>query len=154
MLKRLEFGVVIVFGLALIAAVAASGHVTLTGPGTIKITDRLVKRTHVDGGKKGRGAGDFDFYRESLFNKGITSTSIGHSDLTCIDTGTGSMNCSGTYLLPRGKIMVEGVIGSRFFYELAVVGGTQLYDNVRGSVTVTSLGGSPLGEFLVFRLVV
>ena len=103
-------------------------------------------------GKRGPGAGDFDFYRQLLFNKGITVDPIGHSDLTCINTGTGSENCTGTYFLPKGKIMVGGVIASRLFYELAVIGGTGLYDNVRGTVTVTYLGGSPAHEFLVFRL--
>ena len=29
--------------------------------------------------------------------------------------------------------MVGGVIASRLFYELAVIGGTGIYDNVRGS---------------------
>ena len=39
--------------------------------------------------------------------------------------------------------MVGGVIASRLFYELAVVGGTGLYDNVRGILTVTYLDGAP-----------
>jgi hypothetical protein len=152
MVRKLEACAVVALGLALVFTIAAAGKVTLTGPGTIKITDRLVKRTHVDGGKAGRGAGDIDFYRESLFNKAKRSLPIGHSDLTCINTGTGSLNCSGTYFLPLGKIMVEGVIASHLFFELAVVGGTELYDNVRGNLTVTALGGEPAGELLVFRL--
>ncbi|HWE82196.1 MAG TPA: hypothetical protein VG265_11135 [Gaiellaceae bacterium] len=152
MVRKLETGVVVALGLALVFTFAASGRDTLTGPGTIKITDRLVKRTHVDGGRPGRGAGDIDFYRGALFNKAKSSAPIGHSDITCINTGTGSLNCSGTYFLPLGKIMVEGVIGSHLFFELAVVGGTELYDNVGGNLTVTSLGGSPAGELLVFRL--
>jgi hypothetical protein len=138
--------------LFLMLAEAALGSSTLDQPGAIRITDRLVKHTHVDGGRHGPGAGDFDFYRQLLFNKGITADPIGHSDLTCINTGTGSSNCSGTYFLPKGKIMVGGVIASRLFYELAVIGGTGLYDNVRGSVTVTFLGGVPAHEFLIFRL--
>jgi hypothetical protein len=138
--------------LFLTAAAAALGSRTLDQPGAIRITDRLVKHTHVDGGHHGPGAGDFDFYRQLLFNKGITANPIGHSDLTCVNTGTGSSNCSGTYFLPKGKIMVGGVIASRLFYELAVIGGTGLYDNVRGSVTVTFLGGVPAQEFLIFRL--
>jgi hypothetical protein len=133
-------------------AASAVGSVALDQPGAIRITDRLVKHTHVDGGRHGPGAGDFDFYRQLLFNKGITANSIGHSDLTCINTGTGSENCTGTYFLPTGKIMVAGVIASRLFYELAVIGGTGNYDNVRGSLTVTFLGGSPAHEFLIFRL--
>ena len=50
--------------------------------------------------------------------------------------------------------MVGGVIGSRLFYELAVLGGTGLYNNVRGTMTATNLGGSPAQEFLLFRLVI
>jgi hypothetical protein len=140
-------------GVALVLAAVASGAASLNGPGTIRITDRLVKHIHVDGGDGSR-AGDLDFYRQSLFNKGITSEPIGHSDVTCTSTGTGSSNCSATYFLPKGKIMVGGVIGSRLFYELAVFGGTGLYSNVRGTLTVTNLGGSPAREFLLFRLVV
>jgi len=130
----------------------ATGAERLSSPGTIRITDRLVKHIHVAGRAEDTPAGAFDFYRTVLFNKGITPTSIGHSDLTCINTGTGSSNCSGTYFLPKGKIMVNGVIASRLFYELAVVGGTGLYDNVRGTLTVTYLGGLPAREFLLFRL--
>ena len=116
------------------------------------VTDRLVKHIHVRGPDKRTHAGDLDFYRQQLFNKGITPTPIGHSDLTCTNTGTGSMNCSGTYFLPKGKIMVGGVIASRLFYELAVMGGTGIYDNVRGNVVATFLGGVPAREFLLFRL--
>ncbi len=139
---------------AILLAVAApaSGTRALTTPGNIRITDRLVRHTHVDEGKRGPGAGDFDFYRQLLFNRGITSQPIGHSDLTCINTGTGSSNCTGTYFLPTGKIMVGGVIASRLFYELAVIGGTGVYSNVNGTLTVTYLGGSPAREFLLFRL--
>jgi hypothetical protein len=147
-MSRIAF-VVAAAGLAL---VIAGGGSSLPGPGTIRVTDKLVKHIHVDGGP-GR-AGDLDFYRQSLYNKGITKSPIGHSDLTCTNTGTGSQSCSGTYFLPKGKIMVTGVIASRLFYDLAVIGGTGLYDNVRGTLTVTYLGGSPEGEFLLFRLVV
>jgi hypothetical protein len=134
-----------------VAAPAFGAHL-LDTPGTIKLTDRLVKHIHVRSASKTTHAGALDFYRQQLFNKGITPVPIGHSDLTCIDTGTGSQNCTGTYFLPKGKIMVGGVIASRLFYELAVMGGTGLYDNVNGTLTVTFLGGQPAKEFLLFRL--
>jgi hypothetical protein len=139
---------------ALAVAATAGGSTSLNGPGAIRITDRLLKHIHVDGGKRGRGAGDLDFYRELLYNRGITPSPIGHSDITCMSTGTGSSSCSGTYFLPKGKLMVAGVLASRLFYELAVVGGTRLYDNARGTLTATALGGTPRHEFLIFRLVV
>jgi len=145
---------IVTCGITFASAVTAAASLALTGPGTIRVTDKLVKEIHVDGGHRGHGAGDLDFYRGQLFNKGITPTAIGHSDITCTNTGTGSSNCTGTYFLPKGKIMVGGVIGSRLFFELAVIGGTGLYDNARGTLTATYLGGSPSKEFLLFRLVV
>jgi len=154
-------------GLAGIAAClglagAASGSRSLSTPGTIRITDQLARHIHVrldkhvqvDGQAKKSRAGDLDFYRHTLLTKGAKPVTIGHSDITCVDTGTGSENCSGTYFLPKGKIMVGGVIASRLFYELAVVGGTGLYDNVRGTLTVTHLGEAPERELLLFRLTI
>src|SRR6185312_14707771 len=145
------------------AAGPATGSQALTGPGAVRITDKLEKHIHVrfdkhvmvdSKAKKRSRAGDLDFYRQALFTKTARPVNIGHSDLTCINTGTGSSNCTGTYFLPKGKIMVGGVIASRLFFELAVVGGTGLYDNARGTLTATYLGGSPSKEFLLFRLVV
>jgi hypothetical protein len=143
----------LVAGLAVLAAAgSAGGAIALQQPGNIRITDRLVVHTHVDVAHGRSSAGNFDFYRELLYNKGITSKPIGHSDMTCISTGTGSSNCNGTYFLPKGEIMVGGVIDSRLFYELGVLGGTGVYSNVRGTLTTTYLGGLPSRDFLLFQL--
>jgi hypothetical protein len=62
-------------------------------------------------------------------------------------------SCSGTYFLPKGTLVVSGVIQSRLLYAVAVVGGTGLYDNARGTLTVTSTGLRPQRrEVLLFRL--
>jgi hypothetical protein len=151
MLRKKET-LLMALGVGLAVAAGASGSGSLNGPGAVRVTARQVKHIHVDGGRVGHGAGDTDFYRQSLFNKGITSEAIGHSDVMCVHTGTASLNCTGTYFLPRGKMMVSGVIGSRLIYELAVVGGTGLYSNVRGTLTATNLGGPYNSEFLLFRL--
>ncbi len=135
---------VVVLALAVVTTAGA-----LTGPGTIRIKDRQVKHIHLDGGPHGRGAGDQDFYRQLLHNRGFT---LGHSDIMCTNTGTGSANCSGTYFLPKGKLIVAGVLASRLFYELPIIGGTRLYENARGTLTGIALGGSPRKELLTFRL--
>jgi hypothetical protein len=144
--------VVLAAAAAVVVATSTMGAQALDQPGTIKLTDRLVKHIHVRGPDRSTHAGDLDFYRQQLYNKGITPTPIGHSDITCTNTGTGSQNCTGTYFLPKGKIMVSGVIASRLFYELAIIGGTGIYGNVNGSVVATFLGGVPAREFLLFRL--
>ena len=48
---------------------------------------------------------------------------------------------------------MSGQILFRQFFQLAVVGGTGLYDNVRGTLTVTALGGKSRGNLVLFRLV-
>jgi hypothetical protein len=135
--------------LAVAAATTAGDAAALTGPGTIRITDRQVKHIHADLGPRGKGAADQDFYRQLLYNRGIA---LGHSDIMCTNTGTGSANCSATYFLPKGKLMVAGVLASRLFYNLPVIGGTRLYENARGTLTGIALGGSPRHEVLTFRL--
>ena len=59
--------------------------------------------------------------------------------MICTVVGVVGQSCTATYFLPKGQIVTQGVISSRLIYELAVVGGTGLYSNVRGTLTVTSL---------------
>lgn len=61
-------------------------------------------------------------------------------------------SCTATYVLPRGSLVVAGVIQTRLLYEIAIVGGTGLYDNARGTLTVTSTHLRPRREVLLFRL--
>jgi hypothetical protein len=124
----------------------------LAGPATITITDREVEHARVDVGRRGPSVGDMEFSRSLLYNKRIREKPIGHSEVTCIATGQTSSSCTGTYFLPKGKIVVIGPTRFRELYELAVVGGTGLYANARGTLTVTSLGTRPARALLVFRL--
>ena len=91
--------------------------------------------------------------RWSLYNTRITPKPIGHAELVCTFTGGNSRSCTGTYALPRGKLVVSGQMLYRQFFQLAVVGGTGLYDNVRGTLTVTALGAKRRGNLVLFRLV-
>jgi hypothetical protein len=145
---------VAVLGFALITGSVSRGSSELSGPGMIRITSRDVDVKLVNRGSSARGMGDVLVVRQLLFNKGIKKQAIGHTDLVCTYTGRRSRQCNGTYFLPRGKIVVSGSMRYRGFFKLAVVGGTDLYDNVRGSMTGTSLGRGPRRELLVFRLIV
>jgi hypothetical protein len=136
------------------AAFALPGAQALDKPGTITVTDRELRHAHVDLGRAGASAGDIDVYSVLLYNKRIRPQSIGHAVMVCTATGAAGQTCNATYFLPKGEIVAEGAITSRLIYALAVVGGTGLYDNVRGSLTVTSLKRKPAMELLVFRLVV
>ena len=139
---------------ALLTGAVTRGSPTLAGPGTIRITARDVTVSFDNRGAPSRGAGDVLLISQLLYNKGIRKAPIGRSDLVCTYTGPRTRQCSGTYVLPRGKIVVSGSIQFREFYKLAVVGGTEIYDNVRGSMSATIYHRMPRREVLIFRLVV
>jgi hypothetical protein len=139
---------------ALVTGSVSSGSSELTGPGTIKLTTRQVSVNMSDNGSTGRGPGDVLLIRELLYNKGIRKAPIGHSEMVCTYTGARWQQCSGTYFLPRGKIVVVGSLRYREFFKLAVVGGTDLYDNVRGSVSATMYSRNPRRSILIFRLTI
>lgn len=141
---------------ALVAFGLGGGSIAnaLTGPGVIRITERQVQDGRVDIGRRGPSVGDIEFSRGLLYNTRITPKPIGHGELVCTHTGTVSMICSGVYFLPKGKIVVSGPMLFRELYELAVLGGTGLYANARGTLTVTLIRPShPVIDLLLFRLV-
>jgi hypothetical protein len=123
-----------------------------TGPSTIRITDVQMSLHHVDASRRPDGAGDLEIVRLRLFNPSISSRPIGRGDLLCTYLDRATRSCTGTYSLPRGTLVVGGVVTTRLLYELAVVGGTGLYDNARGSLVATAKSLTPRHEVLVFRL--
>jgi hypothetical protein len=139
---------------ALLTGSVSLGSSELTGPGTIKLTTRQIGSSFNDTGPPGRGPGDAIVIRELLYNKGIRRAPIGHSEMVCTYTGVRWQQCSGTYFLPRGKIVVAGSLRYREFFKLAVIGGTDLYDNVRGSVSATMYSRNPRRAILIFRLTI
>jgi hypothetical protein len=142
------------------AAVAAACAVSLPSalalerPGTIRITDAEKEHTHVDAGTPGHGPGDVDIYRSTLYNRRLQSKPLGHAEMVCTTISGTTQSCHATFFLPRGQLEVSGVISSRLIYILSVVGGTEYYNNARGTLTVTSVHRSPVRELLLFRLVV
>ena len=125
-----------------------------TGPATIRITNVEDKVVRVDVGAKGKSPGDMEVIRQRLYNERVTQRPIGRSELICefVDRRR-SRICRGTYFLPKGRISVGGSLLYRQFYELAILGGTGLFDNARGSLVVTRIGVHPVRDRMVFRLV-
>ena len=130
------------------------GSEAATGPATIRITNVQDTVFRVDVGARGKSPGDMEIIRQRLFNQRLTTRSIGRSELICtfVDRRR-SRVCRGTYFLPKGRIVVGGSLLYRQFYELAVLGGTGLYDNARGTLVVTRMAVHPVRDRMVFRLV-
>jgi hypothetical protein len=123
-----------------------------TGPATIRITSREISRVRVDVGEPGRGAGDTEIVRHNLFNRRLKPRPIGHSEYVCTFTTSLTRACSVTIFLPRGRLVAGGSIRYNDLYELAVLGGTRLYDDARGTLTVIRTTRKPRRHILVFRL--
>jgi hypothetical protein len=123
-----------------------------TGPGTIRITSRELSRTRVDVGRPGRGVGDTEVVRYNLFNRRIRATPIGQAEYVCTFTTSLTRACTVTVFLPRGRLIAGGSIRYNDVYELAVLGGTRLYDNARGALTVIRTTRKPRRHIMVFRL--
>ena len=141
-------------GFALVTGSITEGSPALTGPGTIRITSVDAKVSFLNRGARSRGVGDVLLIRQLLYNKGIRREAIGHADLVCTYVGRRTRQCNGTYTLPKGTLVVSGSIRFRDFFRLAVVGGTEIYDNVRGSLTATKYTKRPRREILIFRLTI
>lgn len=139
---------------AMLIPESASPTPLLKGPGVIRITSKQISYKSVDFGASGLSPGDIEVTRESLYNTRIRAQPIGHSELVCVYVGAHFRNCNGTYILPAGKLTVSGVVQYRNLYGLAVTGGTDLYNNARGTLTVTLLDPSPRRSLIVFRLVI
>jgi len=90
--------------------------------------------------------------RQNLFNKRIKSRPIGHADYICTFVTKGTRYCTATFFLPKGRLVAGGSIRFSEFYELAVLGGTRLFDDARGTLTVIRTTRRPRRDILVFRL--
>ena len=152
---------VYMLGLAAVLAVPGSFYAwngnawssgAVTGPATIRITSREISRVRVDVGRPGRGAGDTEIIRHNLFNRRIRSKPIGFAEFVCTLTTATTRACNVTLFLPRGKLIAGGSIQYQELYELAVLGGTRLYDNARGTLTVIRTTKKPRRHILLFRL--
>ena len=136
-------------GCALGVTVVAHGQ---TGPAQIRITDVQVsyRLTHPIGGG---AAGMVEAITQRLYNPSLSKKSIGRGVITCTFADSRTRSCVATYVLPKGTLVATGALDSRLLYELPIVGGTGLYDNARGTLTVTATHLRPRHEVLLFRLV-
>jgi hypothetical protein len=124
-----------------------------TGPATVRVVTRQMQSAVVNVGARGRGTGDVQLTSALIYNTRVTPKSIGRFEEMCTFVRRGSRICRGTISLPRGDIVVGGSVRFMRLYELGVLGGTGLYDNARGTLTVTLLDSKPTRQLLLVRLI-
>jgi hypothetical protein len=147
------FWTLVSVGAAICVALAADTSAPAAiGSADLRLTGFQTKRTNVDVNPRGRSAGDSDIITVTLYD-GVTAAPIGGGTLLCIFLGQASSSCTATYGLPQGRITTAGVIDNPRRYVVAITGGTELYDNARGTLAVTTTALNPRRELLVFHLV-
>ena len=100
----------------------------------------------------GKGVGAREIVRTELFQRNSRAQRLGSAAMLCTYVSRVQRSCTSTFTLPRGTIVVSGVLGSRLLYELAIVGGTGVYDDARGTLTTTAIKLRPRRDLLLFRL--
>jgi hypothetical protein len=133
------------------ALAAAPSAPAETGSIELRLTSVQTKFVTVDVKPDSGRAGDTEIAMASIYN-GVTPAAIGHGTLLCTVLTRATRSCEATYVLPQGQIMTDSVIGSLRSFEVAIVGGTGLYDKVRGSLSVTTTTLRPLRQRLSFHL--
>lgn len=151
-MTRLLYMLAATLGLAALALLNGWNSDAGTGPATIRITSREISRVRLDLGRPGRGPGDTEIVRMNLFNKRIKRAPIGKAEYVCTFTTTSARSCTATISLPRGRLVAGGSIRFTELYELAVLGGTRLYDDARGTLTAIRTTRRPRRDILLFRL--
>ncbi len=147
--REITLGVLAGMGVALAVTLAAHGA---TGPAQIRITD-IQGTYHLTHPASGTAVGTIETITQRLYNPSLTRKPIGRSLITCTFVDARNRTCVATYVLPKGTLVATGALQSRLFYEIPIVGGTGLYDNARGTLTVTATHLRPRHEVLLFRLV-
>jgi len=151
-MRRFSRTLALAAGLAAVAALVGWSSAASTGPAVVRVTDRQFRYTRVDVGQHGLSPGDSEVITSRIFNRKLTKKPIGSGRLICTFTNGLNRTCLLTVGLPKGQLVATGAIRYRQFYALAVVGGTGLYDNARGTLTVIRTTTDPTREILLFRL--
>lgn len=137
----------VALAVALAIAFAGTRSLASTGPATIRITDLQVADRHL-----GDGVGSREIVRTELYQRTSPKRRLGDAAMLCTYVSARQRSCTTTFTLPKGTIVVSGVLQSRLLYELAIVGGTGLYDNARGTLLNTTIKLRPRRDLLLFRL--
>lgn len=122
----------------------------LNRPGDVRITSKALY-------SRATSAGTVTVYL--LYNRALTPHPIGNAQLLCVDLGAEvgplprqAKYCFGNYAIGRSTLNVHGVARRSLYFQLAVVGGTGVYNNVGGTATIIRYASRPIRERLVFQL--
>lgn len=131
---------------ALVSGVGASSSGAASSVSSLRFYERPGPTSIVDNAPKGpkAGRGDLVLYANPVFDRHGTQIGTDHGVCTMLDA-TESM-CEATIVLPKGQIVTHGLQSARTRYEVAVIGGTDSYAGVHGTMTARPIkdGGATI----------
>lgn len=133
--------------------VSSAGHKRVTSPTVIHVVERATTDVVIDTGAPGDTSGDLLTWHNAIFNAANTKR-VGHDQGDCIRISpkAGSWECRWTTWVAGGSIAVEGPFYDTRNNVMAITGGTGLYRNARGTMSLRSRNGGAAYDF-IFRVI-
>ena len=149
-------GLVAATAVAFVAGGVVSGGVAaapdIAGPMTVHVIEHAKTDTFIDIKGNGDSTGDLLTFHNPVFDA-TDSTRVGRDQGDCIRIVPGrSFECRWVTHLAGGSLTVEGPFFDTHNSVVAVTGGTGVYRNARGSMTLKSRAGGTEFDF-IFHLI-
>jgi allene oxide cyclase len=135
-----------------LAAASVGAHPDIASPVQIHVIEHAISDTVTDTGAAGDSSGDLLTFHNPIFDA-ADSTRVGRDQGDCIRIVPGrSWECRFVTRLAGGSLTVEGPFFDAHNSVLAVTGGTGVYRNARGTMTLKSRAGGTEFDF-IFNLI-
>lgn len=135
-----------------LAAASVGAHPDIASPVQIHVIEHAISDTVTDTGAAGDSSGDLLTFHNPIFDAS-DSTRVGRDQGDCIRIVPGrSWECRFVTRLAGGSLTVEGPFFDTHNSVLAVTGGTGVYRNARGAMTLKSRAGGTEFDF-IFNLI-
>lgn len=141
--------VVVALALGAIVVSIANGADKVTQPMTVHVIEHAITDKVIDTGKPGDTSGDLLTWHNPLFNA-TGARHVGHDQGECVRMSPkqGTWECRWINWVEGGAITVEGVFFDTKNSVLAITGGTGMYRNARGTMTLKFRNGGTEFDFI------
>jgi hypothetical protein len=147
-MKRTALIVMALAGVGAVALTSAASGGRQPAAVTLHAHSKVEHAQVVDNAPQGRSAGDVLVFTEQLLD--TRGRKIGSDAATCTYLFDQRSQCTGTYVLSGGQLMVQLIQpGPTGTYTQAIVGGTGRYARARGVVVVDQQSS---GDRFTFRI--
>jgi allene oxide cyclase len=150
--RAIGFGILVALVVGLVAAAVAAGP-NIAAPVRVHVIEHATTDTVIDTGAAGDTTGDLLTFHNAVFGpKDAKKVGRDQGDCIRISPSGGSWECRFVTRLAGGSLTVEGPFFDTRDSVMAVTGGTGVYRNARGTMTLKSRNGGTEFDF-IFNLI-